>query len=121
MIYNEFKTLFFLKSINRGLNPTNQYKRVTQQSTISKLLGGNLGKKYISLTSDYFMSKGHMVAFADFTFNTQQQATMTYINAAPQWQTFNGKNWNDLETDVRGLVGRLNEDFIVYTGTFVSF
>lgn len=62
-----------------------------------------------------------MVANGDFAFNTQQQATMTYINAAPQWQTFNGKNWNELEISVRKFAGRQNLDLIVYTGTFVSF
>lgn len=61
-----------------------------------------------------------MVAYADFPFNSLQQATMTYINAAPQWQTFNGKNWNELEHNVRTLVGILNQDIIVYTGTYVS-
>lgn len=66
------------------------------------------------------MSRGHLVAYSDFVFNTQQQATMVFVNANPQWQTFNGQNWNYLEQDVRAFVGRVNQDLIVYTGSHVS-
>ena len=59
------------------------------------------------------------MAYSDFVYNTQQQATMVFINANPQWQTFNGQNWNYLEQDVRAFVGRVNQDLIVYTGSYV--
>lgn len=46
-------------------------------------------------------------------------ATFWYTNAAPQWQTFNGNNWNSLENDARSLAARLGKDLDVYTGTYV--
>lgn len=47
-------------------------------------------------------------------------ATFYYANAAPQWQTSNGHNWEAIENDVRHFAGRLNEDLDIYTGTHVS-
>lgn len=85
---------------------------------MTNLLGSaELAEKYISLTTDYFLSKGHLVAKADFFYGAQQHATFFYTNAAPQWQTFNGANWNSLENDARSLAGRLGADLTVYTGT----
>lgn len=58
-----------------------------------------------------------MVAKADFLHGSAQMATFWYTNAAPQWQTFNGNNWNSLENDARSYAARVNKDLIVYTGT----
>lgn len=63
--------------------------------------------------------RGHMVPFADFVFAPQRQSTMVFTNICPQWQTFNGGNWNYLEQDLRHLTQKLNMDFVVYTGTYV--
>lgn len=69
------------------------------------------------MTNDYFLSKGHLVAKADFFYGAQQHATFFYTNAAPQWQTVNGANWNSLENDARSFAGRIGSDLTVYTGT----
>jgi hypothetical protein len=104
-----------------GLNPTNLYTRATQRQTIGTILGSAaLGEQYISLTTDYFLSKGHLTAKADFFYGSQQMVTFFYANAAPQWQTFNGANWNTLEDNVRAFTSRLGSDLEVYTGTFVG-
>ncbi|CAO1394242.1 unnamed protein product [Diamesa hyperborea] len=66
------------------------------------------------------MSRGHLTARSDYTFATQQGATFWFTNASPQWQTFNGGNWNSLENDVRSFAGRTNQDLTVYTGTWGS-
>lgn len=93
-----------------------------QRETVSTLLGSTaLGNQFIHATNDFFMARGHLVAFGDHPFAAQQQATMVFVNAAPQWQTFNGGNWNSLEINVRALAGRLNRDLIVFTGTWVNF
>lgn len=110
--------LFFIS----GLDPTNLYRRATQRITFTTLLGSQaLAEQYIHLTNDYFLSKGHMVAKADFLHGSAQMATFWYTNAAPQWQTFNGNNWNSLENDARSYASRVNKDLDVYTGTSVCF
>jgi len=104
-----------------GLDPTTLYKRETQRTTMTVLLGSAaLAEQYIHLTNDYFLSKGHLVAKADFLYGAQQMSTFWYSNAAPQWQTFNGNNWNALENDCRSFAGRLGADLEVYTGTYVN-
>lgn len=104
-----------------GLDPTNLYRRVIQRGTVGVLLNSTaLAEQYISLTSDYFLSKGHMVAKGYFLHGAHQTATFWYLNAAPQWQTFNGKNWNSIENDARKFAGQINTDLDVYTGTYVS-
>lgn len=61
-----------------------------------------------------------MVAKGYFLHGAHQTATFWYLNAAPQWQTFNGKNWNSIETDARKFAGQIQTDLDVYTGTYVS-
>lgn len=104
-----------------GIDPTTLYKRATQRETFTSLLGSaSLAEQYISLTNDYFLSKGHMVAKSDFLYGSQQLATFFYSNAAPQWQTVNGANWNTLENDVKSFAARTGQDLNVYTGNWVS-
>lgn len=108
-------------SFSSGVDPTNLYKRATQRTTFTTLLGSaTLAEEYIHLTNDYFLSKGHLVAKADFLYGAQQLTTFWYTNAAPQWQTFNGNNWNAMENDCRAFAGSIGADLEVYTGTYVS-
>lgn len=108
-------------SLFSGVDPTNLYKRATQRTTFTSLLGSaSLAEDFIHLTNDFFLSKGHLVAKADFLYGAQQLTTFWYSNAAPQWQTFNGNNWNSLENDCRAFAGRIGTDLDVYTGTYVS-
>jgi DNA/RNA non-specific endonuclease len=103
--------------LSRGVNPTDIYRRVVQRETFSILLGSAaLGEQYINLVNDYFLSKGHLVAKADFFYGTGQMATFFYANALPQWQTFNGGNWNTLEDNVRAFASRHGRNLEVYTG-----
>lgn len=62
------------------------------------------------------MSRGHLTAKADFVYGPQQRSTFWYINAAPQWQSFNGGNWNTLELNVRHFAASRRLDLDVYTG-----
>jgi DNA/RNA endonuclease G (NUC1) len=55
---------------------------------------------------------------ADFIDAGSQDATYYYINAAPQWQSFNNGNWKALEAGTRDLAISRSIDLVVYTGTF---
>lgn len=50
-------------------------------------------------------------------FGSNQVATFYYINAAPQWQTFNNGNWVQVEVDLKKFIAKRNIDTEVYTGT----
>ncbi|KAE8750252.1 hypothetical protein FOCC_FOCC003060, partial [Frankliniella occidentalis] len=89
-----------------GFDPNNLYKNKAQKKTVGELLGdASLGNKYIKDgSSSYFLARGHLSAKADYILDAQQRATFYYINVAPQWQTFNAKNWENLEDSVRRWV-----------------
>jgi DNA/RNA endonuclease G (NUC1) len=93
------------------------YSIENQRGTIGHILGSSeLGYAYINV--NYFLSKGHLAAKADFVCDFQQSATFYYENVAPQWQTFNGGNWEALESSVRAYADRRKLDLVVYTGTY---
>ena len=111
---NFIQSIFF-----RTIPVNNLYTRNRQRETISGLLGSpQLGDKFLNATSDYFLSRGHLAAKADFVYGSQQRATFYLVNVSPQWQTFQGGNWEALESSVRDFVFRKNRDFVVYTGTY---
>lgn len=65
---------------------------------------GNVKKsEYYEENGDKFLSRGHLAPDGDFIFGSWQFATYFYINAAPQWQIVNGKNWLTVEKLVRKL------------------
>lgn len=103
---------------NVGTNRVDDlYSRISQRETINFLLGlSSTSTKYIQ-DNDYFLSRGHLAAKADFVYGTQQRATFHFVNVAPQWQTNNGGNWNTLEMNVRDFVASNGIDVLVYTGT----
>ncbi|XP_046749959.1 uncharacterized protein LOC124413439 [Diprion similis] len=102
-----------------GYTLATQYNRATQIATMGTLLGStDLGTQYIHATNDYFLARGHTTAKADFVYGSQHRATFYYVNQSPQWQTFNGGNWNSLENDVRNYVSNTYQDLTVYTGVY---
>nr|CAD7458447.1 unnamed protein product [Timema tahoe] len=102
-----------------NLTPNTQYNRNQQIATFSRILGStDLGAQYVSSTSDYYLSRGHLIAKADYVYGSQQRATFYYMNSAPQWQTFNGGNWNTLEDNVRRYARDQSVDLVIYTGTY---
>jgi DNA/RNA endonuclease G (NUC1) len=68
------------------------------------------------MDNENFLSKGHLVAKADFFYSTGRIATFYYANSLPQWQTLNSGNWNTLEENVRKFVSRHDRNMVVYTG-----
>lgn len=95
------------------------YTRATQRVTINNLIGlAENSTKYIHATNNNYMARGHLTAKADYVFGAQHRLTFHFVNIAPQWQNFNGGNWNYLEQDVRSFASNNNLDLIVYTGTY---
>jgi hypothetical protein len=102
-----------------GMSVNTLYTKNTQRETISTLLGSTqLGDQYIDGKSDFFLAKGHLSAKADFVYGSQQRATFHFVNISPQWQTFNGGNWEALESSVRDYADSKKRDLEVYTGTY---
>lgn len=95
------------------------YLRGIQRKTINRQLGlANTNTKYIRNGQLYFLARGHMAARTDFYYPAQLNATFKYINAAPQWQSFNGYNWNQAEMDSRTYASRHNVTLQIWTGTY---
>jgi len=102
-----------------GMSLNTTYTKNTQRQTISDLLGSpELGDYFINATSNYFLSKGHLSAKADYVYGSQQNATFYFLNVSPQWQTFNGGNWKRLESSVTAYADKKKLDLVVYTGTY---
>lgn len=72
----------------------------------------DLADRFIVNDHLHYLSRGHLTPKADFVYGVEQAATFHFINAAPQWQTFNAGNWERLETGLRELLVR-NEDRLV--------
>ncbi|KAG5869878.1 hypothetical protein JTB14_013870 [Gonioctena quinquepunctata] len=95
------------------------YVRNVQRRTINGLLDlENSSKTYIQDGTLFFLSRGHLTANADFIYPAQRNATFRYINAAPQWQSFNGHNWEQAERHTRNYASRNNVTLQVWTGTY---
>jgi len=102
-----------------GMSVNTLYTQITQRETISRLLGSTqLGDQFIVPSTNFYLSRGHLSARADFVYGSQQRATFHFVNVAPQWQTFNGGNWERLESSVRAYADKRKLDLIVYTGTY---
>ena len=70
-----------------------------------------------NLQSHQFFARGHLTPKADFATDAQRVYTMITTNIAPQWQLFNGGNWNYLETALRSYATQTNHALYVFTGT----
>ncbi|XP_056648805.1 uncharacterized protein LOC130453204 [Diorhabda sublineata] len=85
--------------------------------TVNNLLGLPYdSEKYFK--THIFINKGHLAAKADFIYEPLQKATFRYINVSPQWSSFNGGNWNQVEIDVRDYAARKKLDLEVWTGIY---
>uniref|UniRef100_A0A6M2DWU0 Putative alkaline nuclease n=1 Tax=Xenopsylla cheopis TaxID=163159 RepID=A0A6M2DWU0_XENCH len=96
----------------------NAYKRKSQKEMIAQILNSTkLANELVHDTNDYFMARGHLAAKVDFIYGSQQRGTFYFLNTAPQWQTFNGGNWEHIESSVRDFVGARGIEVDLYTGT----
>lgn len=113
------RTSFITAGFYKGLDINRLYTRSMQRRTISKILGSNkLGGELVKPSGDLFLSRGHLAAKTDFIFGNHQLASFYFINAAPQWQTFNGGNWAILEDHLKRFIARRNINTEIWTGTY---
>lgn len=95
------------------------YSKKGQRESINKILGlAANDTSVIQENSNYYLSIGHYAAKSDFIYGVQQKLTFYYVNAAPQWQTFNGGNWNTMEKNCRSLADQRKIDLTIYTGSY---
>ncbi|XP_062131544.1 uncharacterized protein LOC133842467 [Drosophila sulfurigaster albostrigata] len=101
-----------------GVKDVNQkYTQVQQNVTVSQILGMD-ASPYFNISSNVYLARGHLAAKTDLVFGAAQQATFYFVNVAPQWQTFNGGNWERIEDSVRKFVSDENITADCYTGTW---
>jgi hypothetical protein len=102
-----------------GRDMNTVYSQISQRAKISELLGSTLlGDQLVQASTDFYMARGHLAAKADFIYGSEHRATFHFINAAPQWQIFNGYNWERVEDSCRRIVGEHRLTLDVYTGTY---
>ncbi|CAK1551868.1 unnamed protein product [Leptosia nina] len=99
-----------------GVQANSLYTQVQQKQAIARVVGDRLANQYV--TSNQFLARGHLTAKSDQIFATGQRSTFYFINAVPQWQPFNGGNWNSLEQNLRRRIGTAGYKCVVYTGSF---
>ncbi|KAF2353746.1 DNA/RNA non-specific endonuclease [Trinorchestia longiramus] len=98
-----------------SVSPDACYKQPAQKHLFEKVFDIPNG---INIKQCRYFAKGHMAPDADFVMEIERRATYYYINAVPQWQFFNSKNWKCLEGRVRNLADGRKSDIDVFTGTW---
>lgn len=117
--HNVPRIKFIQGDLYPGLNVEELYMRNEQRRTIAKILDSDeLASNLVQETGDLFLARGHLAAKSDFIFGVHQHASFYFINAAPQWQTFNDGNWAAVEIHLRKYVDRQNIRIEIYTGTY---
>ncbi|XP_053689492.1 uncharacterized protein LOC128738417 [Sabethes cyaneus] len=102
-----------------GLKMSRLYSFENQRRNLRKILGSSeRADALLDKQKDLFLARGHLAAKADFMYSPHQRATFWFINVAPQWQKFNGYNWQRIETGVKEFVARRETPVTVYTGTY---
>ncbi|EDW79150.1 uncharacterized protein Dwil_GK10387 [Drosophila willistoni] len=100
-----------------GKNVDKLYTQATQLETINNDLGGDAAQ-YFDSSANVYLARGHLAAKADFDYADQQRSSFLFINAAPQWQTFNAGNWARVEDGVRAWVSKNKMNVNCYTGVY---
>uniref|UniRef100_A0A182QW45 DNA/RNA non-specific endonuclease/pyrophosphatase/phosphodiesterase domain-containing protein n=1 Tax=Anopheles farauti TaxID=69004 RepID=A0A182QW45_9DIPT len=102
------------------VNINNLYTVNKQRETIATILGSQQRADALvqNTANGIYMARGHIAARADFIYGTEQNATFWFLNAAPQWQNFNGINWERVESSIRDFVGARDLPLTVYSGTY---
>ncbi|KAF5276038.1 hypothetical protein FQA39_LY00834 [Lamprigera yunnana] len=95
------------------------YSKKGQRKTINGILGlDESDPSIIQPSGNTYLATGHYTPKADFIYGSQQRLTFYYVNAAPQWQSFNGGNWNTMEANYRKLAIDRELDFTIYSGSY---
>ena len=94
------------------------YTKVSYKAQFGKILGESRVDELFEDRRNLYLARGHLAAKTDFIYGSQQRATFYFINAAPQWQSFNGGNWERVESSVKQFVSSRNIEIEIYTGTY---
>ncbi|KAA0186987.1 hypothetical protein HAZT_HAZT003029, partial [Hyalella azteca] len=89
------------------------YQQDSQIALMDAILGDS---SVIDVGKSFYFARGHLAADADFVTEQEQDATYYYINAVPQWQSFNNGNWKYLEFSVRDMAAAHGSDIVVWCG-----
>lgn len=100
-----------------GKKVDNLYNQKKQKAIFTKTLGHD-SSMYFNETKSLFLSRGHLAAKADYIMGSPQRATFLFVNAGPQWQSFNAGNWQRVEDGVRTMVTQRQITVECYTGTY---
>lgn len=111
--YNNPRSTWLTHDLFKG-DIKDYYTQKHQKIVWQQLLGSEeLVEKYFKKAQ---LQRGHLAARSDFVYGVQQNATMAYANAAPQWSTFNTGNWKYIENAVRKFVEVNDLEVVIYTG-----
>lgn len=99
-----------------GRNVDVLYRNNTQRETLAGILGQQRVDEMYAIHVDAFLARGHLMANVDNIYGSQMRASFYFINAQPQWQVFNGGNWERVESGVRNFIANRNIDCEIYTG-----
>lgn len=98
----------------------NLYTNVNQVAMGTKILGSEEQalKFFQPVATDKYLARGHLTAKVEVIYGSQQRGTFWFMNAAPQFQAFNGGNWESVESSTRRLMkDRKIVNGELYTGT----
>lgn len=107
----------------QDIDPSDLYKTETQFLKFKSIIGSADKTKSFFVSKEgkrFYLVEGHMVDSVGFLMKSEQIATFSYVNAAPQWNTIKDGNWAILENYSRQLASNINKDLVVYTGNWVS-
>ncbi|KAF4524369.1 hypothetical protein B566_EDAN007545 [Ephemera danica] len=100
-----------------GMGVDTLYTQNSQRDAVAYSVGSDtLAAQYIQDGTEFYLSRGHETAKADFVYGSHQRATFWFMNVAPQWQTFNGGNWQTMEANVQVYAGNYGDNLEIYTG-----
>lgn len=95
------------------------YTSAEQIKTIAILLKSQaLADKYVQASKNLFLARGHLSPNGDGITGSDKRSTFFFVNVVPQWQTFNGGNWERLESAARSYAGAKNVVLKVFTGVY---
>ena len=97
-------------------SPDEAFKLDAQRETLKDLLGAKKARRVFKKSSS-FLARGHLSPDADFPDKEGRDATYTFLNVAPQWQTFNNGDWKSVEGAVREYANKSRHLVEVFTGT----
>lgn len=103
-----------------GKNADSLYTNVNQVAMGTKILGSaeQALKFFQPVATGKYLARGHLTAKVEVVYGSQQRGTFWMMNAAPQYQAFNGGNWEAVESSTRRFMrDRAIANGEVYTGT----